>query len=224
MSLDPAGPTSDLDIHLNSQKRGDTDLHIIKACAFALTKTRLKSAAVVAGIGPPEDASFLQMRLGTRILFAGLRYAPGLVGAIADISIGKKARNPNPEVLREAIVRQMKYVKAVLTPTELELFGKKPMFVDEIIQDFRERFRQGSEGFFRDGRLCVEPWGFRMEDVPFEGVRLYYGSKDTNTPAQMGRNMAAKLKGAVFQEFEGETHMTLFENHGDDILKDIMEH
>ena len=154
------------------------------------------------------------------ILFASLRYASGLVGAIADVSMGEKVRNPNPEVLREAIVRQMKYVKAVLTPTELELFGKKQEFEDEIIQDFREHFRQGSEGLFRDGQLCVEPWGLRLEDVPFEGVRLYYA----NTPAQMGINMAAKLKGAASKEYEGETHMTLFENHGDDILRDIVEH
>ena len=164
------------------------------------------------------------MRLGTRILFAGLRYAPGLVGAIADVTIGKKARHSNPEVLREAVVPQMKYVKALLTPTELELFGKKEEFVDEIIQDFREHFRQGSKGFVKDGRLCVEPWGFKLEDIPFEGVRLYYGSKDTNTPARMGMNMAAKLKDAVFKEFEAETHMTLFANHLDDILRDIVEH
>ncbi len=164
------------------------------------------------------------MRLGTRILFASLRHAPSLVRTIADVSIGKKARNPNPEVLREAIVRQMKYVKAVLTPAELELFGKKQEFVDEIVMDLREHFRQGSDGFVKDGRLCVEPWGFRVEDVPFEGVRLYYGSRDNNTPGQMGRTMAARLKGAVFREYEGETHMTLLENHGEDILRDIVEH
>ncbi len=164
------------------------------------------------------------MRLGTRILFASLRHAPGFVRAIAEFSIGKKARNPNPEVLREAVARQMKYVKAVLTPTELEQFGKKQEFMDEIVQDFREHFRQGADGFVRDGQLCVEPWGFRLEDVPFERVRLYYGSRDTNTPAQMGRNMAAKLRSAVYKEYEGETHTTLFENHGDDILRDIVEH
>ncbi len=164
------------------------------------------------------------MRLGTRVLFTSLRHAPGLVRAIADVSIGKKARNPNPEVLREAVARQMKYVKAVLTPIELALFGRKQEFMDEIIRDFREHFRQGADGFVKDGQLCVEPWGFRLEDVPFERVRLYYGSRDTNTPVQMGRNMAARLKGAVFKEYEGETHMTLFENHGDDILRDIVEH
>ena len=55
-------------------------------------------------------------------------------------------------------------------------------------------------------------------------MRLYFGSEDINTPVRMGRNMAAKLKRAVFKEYEGDTHVTLFENHADDILRDIVVH
>jgi len=40
----------------------------------------------------------------------------------------------------------------------------------------------------------------------------------------MGRNMAAKLKDAVFREYNSETHLTLLDTHGDDILRDITEH
>ena len=158
------------------------------------------------------------------MLFNSLRYAPGLVGIIADMLIGKKARDPDSEVLRKTVVGQMKYLKAMLTPNERMLFEKRPGTIDEIIDDIRETFRQGPTGFVRDGQLNVEPWSFRLEDVPFAGVRLYYGSMDTNTPARMGRNMAARLKGAMFKEYEGETHMTLFDNHRDDILRYIMDH
>ncbi len=122
------------------------------------------------------------MRLTTRMLFAGLRYAPSLVGAILDLAIGKKARNPDPEIMKKTVAGQMKYVDAMLTPGERQLFGGKREFVEEIVEDFREHFRQGAKGFVRDGQLNVEPWGFRQEDVPFTGVRLYYGSEDTNTP------------------------------------------
>ena len=158
------------------------------------------------------------------MLFAGLHYAPRLVGVLADLLIGRKARDSNPEALRHKVNRQMKYLKRVLTPTEQKIFEReKPKFIDELVQDFREQFRQGPKGFVRDGQLNVLPWGFRLEDIPFRGVRLYYGSEDTNTPAQMGKNMAAKLKDAVFTEYKDETHMTLFDNHGDDILRDIVE-
>ena len=191
------------------------------ACAFALPKTQLKGAALLTGVGPPEDASSSQMRLGTRMMLASLRYAPGLVRAFADWSIGKMARDPDPDVSRDVIAAR---IKSMLTPAEVELFGENQEFIDAITRNYREHFRQGSEGFVTDGRLNVEPWGFRLEDVPFEGVRLYYGSKEINIPAQTGRNMAAKLKAAVFKEYEGETHLTLLKNRGADVFRDIVEH
>ena len=164
------------------------------------------------------------MRLGTRILFASLRYAPGLVGVLSDLSIGRQARDLSSDDLKKKMGRQMKYLKAMLTPTERKLFEEEPEIIDEIVQDLKEHFRQGSKGFVRDGQLNVQPWGFRLEDVSFRGIRLYYGSEDINTPAQMGRNMAAKLKDAVCKEYKGETHLTLFGNHADDILRDVVEH
>ena len=182
----------------------------------------MKGAAVVAGVGPPEDSTFSQMRLGTRLLFAGFRYAPSLVGAGTDLLIGRKARRSNPEILRKEIKHQMKYLKAITAPGERELF-EKPKFIDELIEDLQEQFRQGPKGFVGDGQILVESWGFKLEDVSFPNIRLYYGSKDINTPPQMGMSMATKLKGSVYKEYENETHMTLFEKHGIEILRDIAE-
>lgn len=63
-------------------------------------------------------------------------------------------------------------------------------------------------------------WGFELEDIEYEGVKLYYGTKDTNTPVQMGRTMARRLRNAVLREFGGETHMSIVD-HTEDILKDL---
>lgn len=95
--------------------------------------------------------------------------------------------------------------EAMRSPSERQLFGGKPKFVEEVLQDFGENFRQGAKGFVGDGQLSLQPWGFRLENVPFPGLRLCYGSEDINTPPRMGRNMAAKLKDAVSREHEGET-------------------
>ncbi|KAI4132972.1 MAG: hypothetical protein LQ338_000439 [Usnochroma carphineum] len=201
------------------RKKEDTDSDVVKACAYALPSTQLKGAAVLAGVGPPEDSSFSQMRLGTRLLYAGLRYAPSLVGAVANVLVGRKARILEPEELK-GIMPHLKYLKAVVAPNERELL-ENPYFIMGMVQAFQEHFRQGPKGFIRDGQLLLEPWGFKLEDIPFPGVRLYYGSEDINTPPQMGRNMAAKLERSVYKEYEGETHKTLFGKHGDDILRDI---
>ena len=196
---------------------------VTKACAYALPRNKLKGAAIIAGVGPPEDSTFSQMRLGTRLLFAGFRYAPNLIGAGTDLLIGRKARRSNPESLRRETKHQMKYLKAIAAPEELVLF-EKPRFIDELVEDLQEHFRQGPKGFIRDGQILVEPWNFKLEDVSFPTIRLYYGSKDINTPPQMGMSIAAKLQGSVYKEFENETHMTLFENRGVEILRDIAEH
>lgn len=206
-----------------AKRRWATDLETNEACAYALPRNELKGAAVLAGIGPPGDAAFSQTRQGTRILFAAFRYTPGLLRWLAEALVGKMVRDPNPEVMRRQLASQMSYVKAMLSAKERETFDKS-RFVDELVQDLREHFRQGPHGFVRDGQINVEPWGFELEDVPFPGVRLYYGSEDTNTPRRVGENMAAKLKGAVFKAYEGETHMTLFDKHAEDILRDIAEH
>lgn len=55
-------------------------------------------------------------------------------------------------------------------------------------------------------------------------MRLYHGFENINTPVRMGRRMAAKLKGAVSKEYEGELHMTLFDNYREDISRDIVKH
>ena len=204
-------------------RQGKADLLVTTACAHTLPRDQLKGAAVVAGVGPPEDPTFSQMRLGTRLLFAGFRYAPNLVGAGADFLIGRKARRSNPETLRKEIEHQMKYLKAIVAPEERKLV-EEPKFIDELIEDLQEHFRQGPRGFIRDGQLLVEPWDFKLEDISFPRIKLYYGSKDINTPPQMGISMATRLRGSVYKEYENETHMTLFENHGVEILRDIVDH
>lgn len=112
----------------------------------------------------------------------------------------------------------------MLTERERALIEKKLGAINMMVKILREHFRQGVQGFVKDGQMNVQPWGFRLEDIALEAVRFYYGADDVNTPARMGREMAAKLKSAVFNEYEGETHITLAENHGEDIMRDMMKH
>ena len=153
---------------------------------------KLCGAAVLAGVGPPEDPSFSQMPWGTRLLFASLGYAPGLVGILTDLLIGRDARNKSAEDLQKTIEQQMKYVNKSLAPSEREAF-EKPEFIRELIQDLQETFRQGSQGFVRDGQLMAEPWGFRLENVSYPGIRLYYGSEDIKYASTDGPQYAIWL-------------------------------
>jgi len=61
-----------------------------------------------------------------------------------------------------------------------------------------------------------------LDDIEFEGVRLWYGTGDKNIPAVMGRRMAGRLKQAKLAEFEGEAHYTICK-HMEQILKELLD-
>ena len=74
-----------------------------------------------------------------------------------------------------------------------------------------------------DALVLHRPWGFRLEDVKARNIVLWYGEKDENTPIEGGRYMADRLEGGTLKGFSDETHFTLMENHGDEILTSLMK-
>jgi hypothetical protein len=66
----------------------------------------------------------------------------------------------------------------------------------------------------------VGEWGFELEEVAFEGLRLHYGTKDVNTRVEVGRAMAGRLRDALLREFEGETHLSIMDRT-EEILRDL---
>jgi hypothetical protein len=70
-------------------------------------------------------------------------------------------------------------------------------------------FSQGAEGFVHEARLLSQlDWGFRFEDVDYNSIKIWHGSKDINAPVQMIRYMAARLPHGVLHEFD-DTHFTM---------------
>ena len=76
-----------------------------------------------------------------------------------------------------------------------------------------EPFRQNAEAAVHEARLLSSPtWGFRLEDVGYRVVRIWHGADDSNAPAIMIRYLAERLPHCVLQEFEGDTHYTMFQH------------
>lgn len=91
-----------------------------------------------------------------------------------------------------------------------------------LVKSMRESYRQGGRGVDLERRLLTSSWGFEVDEIPFEGVRLYYGTEDEHTPVTMGRYLAQSLKKAVLTECPGDTHWTITPNRSEDILKDVL--
>ena len=197
------------------------------ACAKVLPKSELTSVGVLAGIGPMDTGEGTKgMRLGTKLYINSVKYYPGVCAWLVKKFMGEKARDPDKEKFHKFMTKglDLQLKLAPMRADEKEMLMKDDAkAIDIIVDTLREHLRQGERGMVQEGQVVSRYWGFRLEDVEREGIRFYYGSDDINTPAATGRAMVAKLKNAHYHEYPGETHMTLFERYGDEILKDMLK-
>jgi pimeloyl-ACP methyl ester carboxylesterase len=188
------------------------------ACAYALPRDRLKGAGVLAGVGPWHQGTKDTLLIG-RVVWNIWAWAPWTFRAIYDRTAVPAARDPDPERLNKIWGQAMERMRE----------KDRRVFEDETVRNltveaFRAAFIRGAEGGAHEVRLVTRGWGFECEDVGFEGVKLWYGDEDTNTPVTVGRYMAERLKGSKLKVYPGETHMTLTAaERAEEILKAMMD-
>ena len=188
-------------------------------CAKALPRNELVGVGVFAGVGPWALGT-KGLPLLTRAmfwLFWLFWLAPWLGHMFNDWMVGKASSNPDPEVFQKMIVKQLPRLKE-----RDRVFLQDEETLRMFIKGIRESYNQGSKGNAYELQLIFAPWGFELEDVPLEGVKLWYGALDEYL--SMGRMMATRLRGAVLKEFVGDSHITIIGNHIEEILKDMMDY
>ncbi|KAF2185307.1 alpha/beta-hydrolase [Zopfia rhizophila CBS 207.26] len=85
-----------------------------------------------------------------------------------------------------------------------------------------EPFAQGAEAAVHEAKLLSsQDWGFRLEDVEYNVVRIWHGAEDKNAPVVMIRYLAERLPHCVLREFEGDTHYTMFK-HLEEALSELV--
>lgn len=186
------------------------------ACAYALPKERMRAVGIMGGAGPIE-AGMEGTRPIARIATLLVKHFPSAFRWMADRWFVRPAQDPDPQVLKHAL----RHLKHVMTADEGESYLKKKDVVETFARVFRETFRQGVDGCMKEAELLGQPWGFKLEDIDHDGVRLWYGTNDENTPVSWGRFMADRIKGSVLTEYDGDSHYSLG-NHSEDMLKELM--
>ena len=184
------------------------------ACAKVLPRSKLLSVGVLAGLGPWEFGT-KGMRIGGRALFNFLSWSPAANRWLWDWYAKCVIKI---EGLEERLRREMRW----LNERDRKIMAREDT-VSAIAECFRESFRQGGQGNAHEAWLCTKSWGFDLKNVEFEGVKLWYGSEDRNTPPRMGWQMAERLPRAVMKEYQGDSHFTIVENHSEEILRELME-
>ncbi|KAK6340942.1 hypothetical protein TWF696_009256 [Orbilia brochopaga] len=191
------------------------------ACAKVISPDRLKGCAVVAGVTPWHlGREGMNLQGWIRFMFA--RYLYWLQGPIVRWHWNHYVKGKGPEVLENIFRRELEFIGRSLGPKDKEALANEEVVNAEIVA-FHEAYERGFEGAVIDGRAVIGDWDFRVEDIPYEGIKLYYGTEDKATPVYGARKMQKLLKNATLTEYEGEGHWSIFMNQGGDIFSDFMK-
>ena len=186
------------------------------ACARSLPRPELRAVAVAAGMGP-HALGTAGMSPAQKLAFFAVDYLPWLVRPFLDCTFVRPAHNPDPRVFANMVRQGF----SATTGPDREVV-RDERIVTGLINALRESVRQGGAGYALESRLLARPWGFELEDVPLERIALWYGDQDASCPADMGREMARRLKNADIRVFEGEGHLGVLFNHAQEILEDLL--
>lgn len=101
-----------------------------------------------------------------------------------------------------ALIRSM---RSTACPADHAILAD-PKFVDLLVDDQREAFRQGAQGPTTDALVHYSDWGYRLAATP-NRVHVFHGTEDTQVPIAYGRHLAAHLPNVVLHELAGEGHL-----------------
>jgi pimeloyl-ACP methyl ester carboxylesterase len=182
------------------------------ACAHKLPKGMLQSVGIFAG-GPPWEAGRQHMPWFAKLTAWLSNYLPGAFTLLCNGVIGSLrwllSTGTGTRQLDKILVQSR---NKEFTPEEKEMQDE-----NATTEERRERllnmafggFAQGSRAMVQEARLLsAQSWGFKLEDVDYDPVRIWHGSKDMNSPIEMIRYMAKRLPHGILIELD-DTHFTM---------------
>lgn len=191
------------------------------ACAHGLPHDMLSAVGVVAGSGP-WIAGTQDVTLSRRLISLAATHCPAAFIAISNIVIAVLRRTAATGMAKKWLDNWIDRTKR--REEEKEEEGNDNISTQEarerLIKASFEAFTQGSGAFVQEARLLSHDWGFRFEDIAFDKVQMWHGTKDRNAPLGMMRYMAERLPHAVLHELD-EDHYSIG-HHIEKILSELV--
>lgn len=91
------------------------------------------------------------------------------------------------------------------------------------IHMLREAFRQGMHGPAYEGRILLQDWGFRLEDIALTHVYLWHGEQDSRTPAAVARQVCDRIPHCEAAFFPDEAHGSTVVHHTEMMLRTLAQ-
>ncbi|KAF9776218.1 hypothetical protein IL306_005625 [Fusarium sp. DS 682] len=155
----------------------------------SITSYRSISTAVgiCAGVGPWEAGQAGQSELIQKLMMVWKDQNEEFVKYMQSIFLAV-VQDPDLTNMEDIWREQIKG----FAPNDREVL-EKPSAFQSAVEVFRQVYAQGGAGHGLEMKLNTKPWGFEIEDIDYEGIKLWYGSADENTSPEMGRYMAKRL-------------------------------
>lgn len=186
------------------------------ACAHSIPRDRLRGVAVVSGMYP-TTFSTEGMLPELKVLLAAGAWLPRFVtSAMLDLSMGRAGRDKDPKVLEGAVDKAMEG-----RPEAERIVWKNERVRFAAIESVRGAFRQGGRPAATELMILCD-WGFQLEEIAGEGVRIWHGKLDRNVPFCMAEQAAELMPEAKTHFLENEGHLSLSANHISNILADLI--
>jgi pimeloyl-ACP methyl ester carboxylesterase len=185
------------------------------ACAHKLPHKMISAVGLFAG-APPWAAGAHYMSWYRRVTAWAAVYMPTGLAAVLNALVGVIRWLVKTGPITRWIDGLLEKLRSKNTKEEKELgLGED---VELTIEESRERllsvmfegFRQGSTEVVHEARLLSDvDWGFRLQDVDYDPIKIWHGSNDANAPIEAIRYMAERLPHSVLTEFSDDTHYTM---------------
>ncbi|KAF7503157.1 hypothetical protein GJ744_004261 [Endocarpon pusillum] len=196
------------------------------ACAQALPHTQMSAVGVLAG-APPWEAGTKEVLWYSRLAAVAANYAPGALTVVGDAAVRGLRWVVEPEWVRCRLERWLEAVEKKEEQRRKENGGwteereherstekderqslKTESRCDRLLPLLFEPFAQGAAASVQEAKLLTQSWGFRFEDVKYDRILIWHGTRDVNAPISMIRWMAARLPHCELRESD-HTHFTL---------------
>ncbi|KAJ5439905.1 uncharacterized protein N7458_010903 [Penicillium daleae] len=185
------------------------------ACAYRLPPEMLSAVGIMGGAGPWEAGAH-HMSLPYRISAFTAHSWPSAYGGVLGLLLW---------ILRRALSSPsaIKQIDDALAKNVGEQASDKPAaeLRETIARQILEAFRQGTGPAVYDAQLLTSSWGIKFEDVTYNKIRIWHGTKDVNAPVEMMRYLAERLPHCELKEFPEATHFTL-QRYLDQILSEMV--
>jgi pimeloyl-ACP methyl ester carboxylesterase len=195
------------------------------ACAMALPRETMSAVGLLAS-APPWEAGTRHVTRTRKVAHSFSTNWPVLMRVFCDMLVTTTrvaAYSPlGRALLNRVLHRKSEHAPDALKRTEEPPIDDRKLTInerdlsvdekrDQVLRFLFEGFAQGSGAFVHEAMLLTHPWGINFENMAYDKIQIWHGTRDVNAPISMIRYLAARLPHAKLQEFD-ETHYSLMQH------------